>query len=136
MRTKDVKIMGPELFEDQRRHWEEASAAMQAHLERLMQEKDSEGLEELYERFVRTEYAYIPVPGLYRGKPVSNKEFKRHAARRHEFVYGGFFKGLREALELTEREQAEIAPYYFLREPTPTGTRLRVWTGTPSTRPW
>ena len=119
MLTRHAEKLPEEMREDLRRHKEEASERLRAHLERLMEEKGIEDLEELYERFVQTEYAYIPVPGLHRGKPVSFEQFKLHAARRHPYVYGEFAAGLVQVLGLSDEEARKLSFFYLLGEEPP-----------------
>ena len=103
--------------EDLRRRHEEASVAFQWELRRLMDEKGVEDLEELYRRFVETEYAYVPVPGLHRGKPISFELFKRLAGRRTPYVYREFLAGLQEVFGLSDEETLELGLIYLMGEP-------------------
>ena len=114
MRTEELP---EELQEEIQRRREEASEAFSAELHRLMEQKGVEDLGELYRRYIETEYAYIPVPGLHRGKPVSFKEFKKHAARKSPYGYREFLAGLVEALGLTEEEAEELGFIYLMGEP-------------------
>ncbi len=123
MRTRDAEILGPELLEELRQHREEASERFQAHIERLMEGRGVESLEELHRRFVESGYAYMPVPGLHRGKPVSLGLFKRIAARKTECIHMEFVRGLEEVLGLTEREVAELIYLYMWGGPRPVELR-------------
>ena len=115
--TRVARELPEEMREELRQRREEASEAFQAELQRLMEAKGIESLEDLYRRYIETEYAYIPVPGLHRGKAVSFKEFKRHAARRSPYVYREFLAGLVEVLGLTEEEAGELGFIYLMGEP-------------------
>jgi hypothetical protein len=117
MLTRHAQKLPEKRREELRQRREKASAAFQAELERLMEEKGIEDLEELHRRFVATEYAYIPVPGLHRGKPISLELFKRHAARRHPYVYREFLAGLAEVLGLTGEEAEDLGFIYLMGEP-------------------
>ena len=117
MLTRHEQNLPEEMREDLRRRHEEASVAFQWELRRLMDEKGVEDLEELYRRFVETEYAYVPVPGLHRGKPISFELFKRLAGRRTPYVYQGFLAGLAEVLGLNGEEARDLGHLYVWGEP-------------------
>ena len=79
-------------------------------VERFVASRGVESFEELYRRFLQTEHAYIPVPGLHRGKPVSFEEFKRHISAERTYLYGEVISGLTEALGMERpRDDKEIA---------------------------
>jgi hypothetical protein len=86
-------------------------------VEELMRSRGIEDLEELHARFVETEYAYIPVPGRHRGKPVSLDEFKRHGRGEYPILYGEFAQGVAKVLELTNEEMGELAYSYMWGRP-------------------
>ena len=117
MFTKRVRNRPEKVRAEIQRGREEASEAFSAELHRLMEQKGVEDLGELYLHYVETEHAYIPVPGLHRGKTISFEEFKRHAARRHPYVYREFLAGLVEALGLTEEEARDLSFIYLMGEP-------------------
>jgi hypothetical protein len=95
--------------------------AFLAEVERLMEEKGIEDLEELHRRFALTEHAYIPVPGLHRGKAVSFEEFKRHMNCERGGLYGPVIKGLTEVFGMErpkdDKEIAELTLAYIKCEP-------------------
>ena len=107
MLTRHAEKLPEHMRQDLLRSKEEKSKRFQAHLARLMEERGIESLEELYERFVETEYAHVPVPGLHEGKPVSLELFKRLAARRTPYIYGELTWGLAEVFELSEGKPLE-----------------------------
>jgi hypothetical protein len=114
--TSYAKKLPQEMQEDLLREREEASKLFQAHLERLMEERGIESLEELYERFVETGYAHVPVPGLHEGKPVSLELFKRLAARKTLYIYGELTWGLAEVFELSHQDLDELILLYLFVE--------------------
>jgi hypothetical protein len=116
MLTRHAEQLPEEMREDLRRYREEMSERLQAHLGRLMEERGIEDLEELHRRFVETEYAHVPVPGLHEGKPISFALFSRLARRRHPYVYAEFLAGLEEALGLSREEARELEILYFFGE--------------------
>ena len=69
-------------------------------LHELMEKRGIENLEELYRRFIETEHAHIPVPGLHTGKPVSFEVFERCAYGRSRMLYREFVLGMMEVLDL------------------------------------
>jgi len=102
---------------EMRQRREEAAERFRAHLEGLMEERGIESVEELHRRFVETEYAYIPVPGLHRGKPVSLELFRRLVTgQESRYFYGELMGGLREVFELTEEEFEELSFVYIWGE--------------------
>jgi len=111
------------LQEEMQRKQEETSERFQAHLERLMEERGIESLKELHRRFVGTGYAYIPVPGLHRDKPVSFRLFSRIAAHQTPYIHPQFLRGLEEVLGLTEEELKELIWVYVWGEPLPAELR-------------
>ncbi len=64
-----------------------------------MEKRGIESLEELHRRFLETEYAHIPVPGLHTGKPVSFEVFERCANGRTDRLYREFVWGMKEVLD-------------------------------------
>jgi hypothetical protein len=108
-----------EMQEEHRQWREEGSKAFTAELERLMAEKGVEDLEELHRRFLETDYAYIPIRGRHRGKPVPFEEFKLHATRMYGYLYMEVFSGLVDALGLTEEETRELIYVYAMGRPRP-----------------
>jgi hypothetical protein len=97
----------------------EKGERFRAHVERLMEERGIESLEELHERFVGTEYAHVPVPGLHEGKPVSFGLFERLTRRESPYIYGELLSGLREVFGLTGEEFLELMWLYVWGEPRP-----------------
>ena len=116
MLTRHAEKLPEEMREDLLRHKEEASERFQAHLARLMEERGIESLEELHRRFVETEFAHVPVPGLHEGKPISFALFKQLAARRTPYIYGELLEGLTKVLGLDSRETDELILVYTLGE--------------------
>jgi hypothetical protein len=89
-----------------------ASEVFQARLEEMMEERGVESIEELHERFLATGER-IAVPGRHRDKPVKLEEFKRHCAMAYPSVenawmYPSFFRGIRVALGLSDKEVIEL----------------------------
>jgi|SRR5215218_9582044 len=88
---------------------------VRSHMERC----GIEDVEELHRRFVETEYAYIPIRGRHKGRPVPLEEFKRHVAGEHPMIYGELGRGLVEVLGITEdRQQGEFYLSYMLGRPS------------------
>jgi hypothetical protein len=84
------------------RHWKEDVPAFWDVVRSHMDERGIEDVEELHRRFLETEWAYIPIPGRHKGKPVPLKEFKRHVAGEHPYgaIYGELIIGLGEVFGL------------------------------------
>ncbi len=104
-------------WEEMGRRNAEGGDVFRAYLERLMEEKGVSGIEELHERFLATGWR-IPIPGRHADKPVKLEEFKLHCARaypspEHPLTYNSFFRGLWEALRLTEEEFRELLYVYM-----------------------
>ena len=80
-------------------------------LERFMEERGIESLEELHRRFVESAgMATYPCRGSTAVSPVSFEEFKRHISCEHKFLYGEVMLGLIGAFGLERpRDDKEIA---------------------------
>ena len=101
MVTEEVTPITPEEWEEQREEWRrERQEAIREFLGEIMERRGIESLEELHRRFIETEHAYIPVPGLHRGKPVSFEVFERCAYGRSRCLYREFVRGMMEVLDL------------------------------------
>ena len=83
MATEEITPITPEVFKEWRRERQEVIREV---LGELMERRGIASLEELHRRFLETEHAYIPVPGLHRGKPVSFEVFERCAYGRSRFL--------------------------------------------------
>ncbi len=87
-------------------------------LEELMAARGIEDLEELHRRFLETEYAYIPIPGGHRGKPVPFEEFKQHVENRYpKYHYRQVIWGLSEVLGATRQEKMALVGSYMMGPP-------------------
>ena len=100
MVTEEATPKTPEWFAEMRR---ERQRVMTEVLGELMEAAGIESFEELHRRFIEIEHAYIPVPGLHRGKPVSFRVFERSATGRDRFIYPQFIEGVLEVLGLDRR---------------------------------
>ena len=105
MVTEEITPKTPEWFEEMRR---ERAQNMTELMDELMADAGIDSLEELHRRFIETEHAYIPVPGLHRGKPVSFKVFERSAGGRDRFIYPQFIEGVLEVLGQDRRSEAAL----------------------------
>ena len=101
MVTEEATPITPEGVVEMRRERER-------NMTELMDAAGIESLEELHRRCVETEYAYIPVPGRHRGKPVSFEVFERSARGRDRAVYIEFVSGVLEVLGLDRRSEAGL----------------------------
>ncbi|MDQ3911641.1 MAG: hypothetical protein M3305_07720 [Actinomycetota bacterium] len=97
MMTEEVRHITPEQFEESE---SERQQVIREFLDEYMEKRGIENLEELHRRFLETEHAYIPVPGLHRGKPVSFEVFERVAYGGGHGLYRAFVWGMMEVLDL------------------------------------
>jgi hypothetical protein len=107
---------GREYHEHERR----TSELFRARLQKLMEQRGVESIEELHERFLAVGYR-IPIPGRHRNKPVPLEEFRLHCARAYSeasapHVYSEFICGVGEALELVQEEFSELVWVYLWGE--------------------
>ncbi len=102
MVTEEITPITPEQFEAMERERERNLAEL---MDELMAAVGIEDFEELHRRFIATEHAYVPVPGLHRGKPVSLELFKRIALGKVKYVSGEYFAGVLEVLGLDRRSE-------------------------------
>ncbi len=97
MVTEEATRGAPERFAEERRQRQET---IREYLDEIMERRGIESLEELHRRFLETEHAHIPVPGLHTGKPVSFEVFERCALGRSRGLYREFVWGMMEVLDL------------------------------------
>lgn len=81
-------------------------------MDELMAKAGIEDLEELHRRFLETEHAYIPVPGLHRGKPISLELFKRFAGGTYPILYRHFVRGVADVLNLDREDALDLGFTY------------------------
>jgi hypothetical protein len=95
-------------------------AAFWDQVSRLMDERGIEGIEDLHQRFLETDYAEaIRVPGRHRGSKPKLPEFKRHVTGRYPVIYGELMNGLIEVLDITdESEKARLCLSYVWGRPS------------------
>ena len=120
--TRETPKFTPEWLEESRRQKERNMTQLMGE---LMDRAGIESLEELHRRFVETEYAYIPVPALHRGKPVSFNLFKRIATGTDRFVYREFVLGLCDVLSLDDDDALDLMWTHMLGERRPAGLRIK-----------
>ncbi len=95
MVTEEITSITPDQLEERRRGEERVIREV---LGELMEKRGIENLEELHRRFIETEHAHIPVPGLHTGKPVSFELFERVVYGRTRFIYRELVRGMVEVL--------------------------------------
>ncbi len=102
MVTEEITPITPERFEAMER---ERERNLMELMDELMAPAGIESFEELHRRFIATEHAYVPVPGLHRGKPVSLELFKRIALGRVRAVHIEYISGMLEVLGIDRRSK-------------------------------
>ncbi len=82
----------------------------------LMADAGIEDLEELHQCFIETEYPYVPVSGLHRGKSLSLELLERLAFGCVRYACGKVISGVLEVLGVERRSEAGtgfIVTYVF-----------------------
>ena len=107
--TEERASRTPEEWEEQREEWRrERQETIREVLHELMEKRGIENLEELHRRFLETEHAHIPVPGLHTGKPVSFEVFERCAYGRSRMLYRESIWGMEEVLDLDPQSEEAV----------------------------